>query len=210
MKKSYGKTGLLYAILMVLTISVTTTSESWSQNSAEPANPALDTFFIKLMDKYKFVGVGACLIKDDRIIWRGNYGYANMETGKMINNESIFQLSSLSKTITAFALLKLYEEGKIDLDEGIDRYLQFKFRNPYFPDKEITFRMLLNHLSGLAEVTSTGQIVPSKVGRPKSSRGDSDMTLEEYITQLLIPGGQYYSEEYFKTPNREQHTATQI
>jgi len=205
MKKSFGKTGLLYAILMVLTISVTTTSESWSQNSAEPANPALDTFFIKLMDKYKFVGVGACLIKDDRIIWRGNYGYANMETGKMINNESIFQLSSLSKTITAFALLKLYEEGKIDLDEGIDRYLQFKFRNPYFPDKEITFRMLLNHLSGLAEVTSTGQIVPSKVGRPKSSRGDSNMTLEEYITQLLIPGGQYYSEEYFK--NTEPGTA---
>lgn len=198
MEKSNCKTSLPFALLIVLMLSAIIPINSWSQQSPSPVNPDLDDFFTNLMDKYKFVGVGACLIKDDRIVWRGNYGYANMETGKMINDESIFQISSISKTVTAVALLKLYEEGKLDLDESIDPYLQFKFRNPYFPEKQITFRMLLNHTSGLADVTSTGPVVPSKVGRPKSSRGDSEMTLEDYITQLLIPGGRYYSEEYFK------------
>jgi len=198
MENSYGKTSLPAVFLMVMMLSAIISTRSWSQESSEPVNPALDNFFTGLMDKYKFVGIGACLIKDDRIAWAGNYGYANMETGKMINKESIFQLSSLSKTITAFAVLQLYEEGKLDLDESIDPYLEFKFRNPRFPEKQITFRMLLNHTSGLADVTSSGPVVPSNVGRPKSSRGDSEMTLEEYITQLLIPGGRYYSEEYFK------------
>lgn len=198
MEKIRSKTDLHYALLIGLILSAIVSPTSWSQQIPEPVNPSLDSFFSGLMDKYKFVGIGACLIKDDRIAWRGNYGYANMETGKMINDESIFQLSSISKTITAFAVLELYEKGKLDLDESIDPYLEFKFRNPYFPEKQITFRMLLNHTSGLADVTSTGPVVPSKVGRPKSSRGDSEMTLEEYITQLLIPGGRYYSEEYFK------------
>ena len=198
MENSYGKTSLPAVFLMVMMLSAIISTRSWSQESSEPVNPALDNFFTGLMDKYKFVGIGACLIKDDRIAWAGNYGYANMETGKMINKESIFQLSSLSKTITAFAVLQLYEEGKLELDESIDPYLEFKFMNPYFPEKQITFRMLLNHTSGLADVTSSGPVVPSNVGRPKSSRGDSEMTLEEYITQLLIPGGRYYSEEYFK------------
>lgn len=205
MEKSYRKTSLPDVLLLVLLLSAIASARSWSQQTPEPVNPSLDSFFTGLMDKYKFVGIGACMIKDDRIIWRGNYGYANMETGKMITDESIFQLSSISKTITAVAVLKLYEEGKIDLDESIDPYLEFKFRNPYFPEKQITFRMLLNHTSGMADITSTGPVVPSKVGRPKSSRGDSDMTLEEYITQLLIPGGRYYSEEYFK--NTEPGTA---
>ena len=198
MEKSYRKISLLYALLLVLLLSATTSVKSWSQQTPEPVNQSLDSFFTGLMDKYKFVGIGACLIKDDRVAWRGNYGYANMETGRMINDESIFQLSSISKMITAFAVMQLYEQGKFDLDGSIDPYLQFKFRNPYFPEKEITFRMLLNHTSGLADVKSTGPVEPSKVGRPRSSRGDSEMTLEEYITQLLVPGGNYYSEEYFK------------
>ncbi|MCU0459667.1 MAG: beta-lactamase family protein [Bacteroidales bacterium] len=198
MEKSFGKTSLPHALLIVMMLSAIISTKSWSQQPPESVNPTLDDFFTTLMDKYKFVGIGACLIKDNDIVWRGNYGYANMETGKMINDESIFQLSSISKTVTAFALLKLFDEGKLDIDESIDKHLQFKFRNPYFPDKEITFRMLLNHTSGLADVTSTGLVVPAKVGRPQSSRGDSDMTLEEYITQLCIPGGRYYSEEYFK------------
>jgi len=184
-------------ILIGLIIAFAISPKAYSQQPSEISNPGLDSFFIKIMESQKFVGIGACLIKNDRIIWRGNYGYAELETGKKISNESIFQLSSISKTVTAFALMKLYEDGLIGLDDSIDSYLSFKFRNPYFPEKPITFRMLLNHTSGLADVTSTGLVVPSKVGRPKSAIGDSEMTLENYINQILIPGGRYYSEEYF-------------
>ena len=186
--------GLVLGLILAFTIS----SKSYSQQPSELINPNLDSFFIKIMESQKFVGIGACLIKNDRIIWRGNYGYAELETGKRITNETIFQLSSISKTVTAFALMKLYEDGLIGLDDSIDNYLSFKFRNPYFPEKPITFRMLLNHTTGLADVTSTGLVVPSKVGRPESSIGDSDISLEDYINQILTPGGRYYSEEYFK------------
>ncbi len=160
-------------------------------------NTVLDNFLRNVLEKEQYVGLGACLVKNNTIVWEGYYGYADLERGLMLNRENIFQLSSLSKTVTAFALMKLYEDGKIRLDDDINKYLPFSFRSPYFPDNEITFRMLLNHTSGLADVTATGLVVPSGVGRPQSSIGDSDMTLDEYISQLLVPGGKYYSREYF-------------
>lgn len=198
MKRTPNHFILFYGLVLGLILSFTISPKSYSQQPSELINPNLDNFFIKIMERQKFVGIGACLIKNDRIIWRGTYGYAEIESGKRITNETIFQLSSISKTVTAFALMKLYEDGLIGLDESIDNYLSFKFRNPYFPEKPVTFRMLLNHTTGLADVTSTGLVVPSKVGRPESSIGDSDMSLEDFINQILIPGGRYYSEEYFK------------
>lgn len=170
-----------------------------SQTVNENSSAELDNFFLETLDSQKYVALGACLINKNRLIWDGYYGYADLENKIPLKRESIFPLMSISKTVTALALLMLYEEGLFGLDEDINKYLPFEVKNPNFPDKSITFRMLLNHTAGFEDVTATGLRIPEKVGRPQSSLGDSKTTLEEYIKELFTPEGKYYSTEYFST-----------
>jgi CubicO group peptidase (beta-lactamase class C family) len=157
----------------------------------------LDEFFAKTIASQKYVGLGACVLKKDRMVWEGYYGYADRERMLPLGKENIFQLASLSKVVTAFAAMILCEQGKIGLDDDVNSHLPFRVVHPVFPDIPITFRMLLNHTAGFADVTPTGLRVPKDVGRPPSAVGDSPMSLEEYVRQLLVPGGKYYSTEYF-------------
>lgn len=71
-------------------------------------------------------------------------GFSNLRTKDSLELESAFQLASVSKPITALALLKLYEMGKVNLEDTVQQYL------PEFPYSGISIRMLLNHRSGLS------------------------------------------------------------
>lgn len=168
-----------------------------AQTLNQKTSTELDSFFKKIIEEQKYVGLGACIIKDNRVFWNGCYGYSDLEKKTPLNSENIFPLMSLSKTVTAFALLMLYEEGLFQLDEDINKYLPIEVKNPNYPHISITFRMLLNHTAGFEDVMPTGLRIPENVGRPPSSIGDSKITLDEYIKDLLTPEGRYYSTEYF-------------
>ena len=157
----------------------------------------LDKFFSNIINAQRYVGLGACLIKNDTVVWDGYYGYSNLEERTPLDRDNIFPLMSLSKTVTAFALIMLYEKHLFDLDDDVSKYIPTKVRNPNFPEAPITFRMLLSHTASFADVTPTGLTIPKNVSRPPSAIGDSDIPLEEYVREILTPGGKYYSTEYF-------------
>jgi CubicO group peptidase (beta-lactamase class C family) len=157
----------------------------------------LDSYFNTLIKSQQYVAFGAALIKNNKVVWEGYYGYSDLEKKTPLGRENIFALMSLSKTVTTFALMTLYEKGLFSLDDDINNYLPVKVRNPNFPEIPITFRMLLTHTASFEDVLSTGLKVPKNVERPRSSLGDSKMTLEEYIHEMLSPDGKYYSSEYF-------------
>ncbi|MBP1658213.1 MAG: ampC, partial [Bacteroidetes bacterium] len=157
----------------------------------------LDGFFRDVVRTQQYVGLGACILKNNSVAWEGYYGYADLEAQTPLTRGNIFSLMSLSKTVTAFALMTLFERGLFDLDDDVNKYLPISVRNPNFPDTPITFRMLLNHTAGLADVTPTGPRIPGNVGRPPTALGDSDIPLEVYIKEILAPGGKYYSTDYF-------------
>jgi CubicO group peptidase (beta-lactamase class C family) len=85
----------------------------------------------------------------------------------------------------------------VKLDDDINDYIPITIRNPNFPDKPITFRMLLTHTGSLEDVTSTGLKIPQGVKYPRGVVGDSDIPLRELVEDLFTPGGKYYSAEYF-------------
>lgn len=157
----------------------------------------LDYFFRDILSTQKYVGLGACLVKKEKVVWEGYYGYSNLEEKTPLGRENIFPLMSLSKTVTTFALMQIHEKGLFALDDDINNYISIKVRNPNFPEIPITFRMLLTHTSSFEDVLSTGLKIPQNVPRPQSSLGDSEMTLEEYIRELLSPDGKFYSTDYF-------------
>jgi len=90
-------------------------------------------------------GCALAVVKDGRIVYEHGYGMANLELGIAITPQSVFDIGSVSKQITAMAILLLAQEGKISLDADIRKYL------PEIPDygSQITIRHMLHHTSGL-------------------------------------------------------------
>jgi CubicO group peptidase (beta-lactamase class C family)/Flp pilus assembly protein TadD len=78
--------------------------------------------------------------------WVGAYGYADLENGTPAKPESAYRLASVTKPMTAVAVLQLVERGKIDLDAEVQTYV------PYFPKKPwpVTVRQLLGHVGGIS------------------------------------------------------------
>ena len=90
-------------------------------------------------------GCALAVVKDGHIIYEHGYGMANLELSVAITPQSVFDIGSVSKEITALAILLLVQDSKISLDADIRKYL------PEMPDygSPITIRHLLHHTSGL-------------------------------------------------------------
>ncbi|UCH10821.1 MAG: beta-lactamase family protein, partial [Fidelibacterota bacterium] len=111
----------------------------------------LDSFIIATMDQYHIPGLSACILRDGEIIRTYSYGYANVEEGREVTDSTTFILASVSKTITATAIMQLWEKGLFGLDDNINNYLppELQIIHPAFPDVPITFRQLLTHTSSI-------------------------------------------------------------
>ncbi|MFZ2086876.1 MAG: serine hydrolase domain-containing protein [Candidatus Sulfotelmatobacter sp.] len=90
-------------------------------------------------------GCALAVVKDDHVVYEHGYGMANLELGIAITPQSVFDIGSVSKQITAMAILLLAQEHKLSLDDDIRKYL------PEMPDygSTITIRHMLHHTSGL-------------------------------------------------------------
>lgn len=143
------------------------------------------------MEKAKIPGLAALIMKDGEISWTGRYGLANIDEGREVMEETFFMIASCSKTVTATAIMLLYEDRLIDLDDAINTYLPFDLTNPHFPEDDITIRMLLTHTSSLLDDWD----VLDPLYTIESGGGDSHISLEEFIYDYFHPNGDYYSEK---------------
>ena len=105
------------------------------------------------MRKYRVPGVSVAVIKDFAIHWAKGYGLADVDTGLPVDPQTLFQAASISKPVTAMAVLKVVQEGRIALDGDINERLtswqipQGEFRQA----KPVTPRALLSHTSGASD-----------------------------------------------------------
>ena len=112
---------------------------------------ALVAFIESTMETHLIPGLSVSIVKNNNIVWEKQFGYANIINDILVDENTMFILSSISKTITATALMQLFENGLFDLDDDIDTYLPFNVNHPDFPIMPITFRMLLTHSSGIRD-----------------------------------------------------------
>jgi len=86
-----------------------------------------------------------------RLVWSEGFGYADRDKRVPVTNETQFRIGSVSKPLTAAAVGLLYEQGKLDLDAPVQKYV------PSFPDKgyPITTRQLAGHLAGIRNYRGT-------------------------------------------------------
>jgi CubicO group peptidase (beta-lactamase class C family) len=123
----------------------------------------LDAMLDEAMQQDQVPGLVAMVVKDGKIVYHAAKGLADVESGKAMEKNSIFRIASQTKAITSTAVMMLWEDGKIRLDDPISKYIP-EFKNPQVlgtfrygdttytirpSTKEITIRHLLTHTSGL-------------------------------------------------------------
>lgn len=95
-------------------------------------------------------GLTVSVVDDQETIWTGSFGKANMEKDIEADPSTLFSICSISKLFTAVAIMKLYEEGKLRLDDPIGEVLpNYDLQQKYPGSGTITIRNLLTHSSGL-------------------------------------------------------------
>lgn len=142
------------------------------------------------MEKAHIIGMQAAFIKGGELQWMGSYGLINYKTNERVNDSTLFMIASTSKPVTALALLKLYDQKLIGLDDDINDYLPYKISNPYFPDEVITIRMLLSHT---ASIKDDWDILDPLYTLDEG--GDSPIRFGDFIQDYFLPKGKYYNRE---------------
>lgn len=114
---------------------------------------AIDPFFTQHMKTANVPGAAVAVIGGGRIKWAKGYGYANVAEKKPVTTDTLFMLASVSKAVTAAALMQLVEDKSrgLTLDQDINAKLPFTVRSPRFPSTPITYRMLLTHTASLID-----------------------------------------------------------
>lgn len=156
---------------------------------------------IKLLMKLAHVpSLSMCVIDDDfNLIYKG-YGFSKILTGQRPTKDIIYLVASISKTVCATALMQLYEKGLFDLDDDVNKYLDFEVRNPNHPNVPVTFRMLLAHRSSLAGSNLSLDYIhycflrnPKKYPYPM-------------IKEMIIPNGSLYKDFIWNSYTPGSHT----
>jgi len=119
---------------------------------AAPELKALDDEITSLMRKWKIPGGAVAVVKDGRLVFAHGYGLADRDAGKQVQPDSLFRIASVTKPITAAAILVLVERGRLDLDAKVLDILKLpgvstnSLADPRW--KQITVRQLLLHTAG--------------------------------------------------------------
>jgi len=120
--------------------------DSFCQPINDSLKHKIDLLFTKWDTPFS-PGCAIAVVRNDSIIYSKGYGMANLEYSIPNEPKTIFHVASVSKQFTAWAIIRLAEEGKISLDDDIRKYLI------WFPDlkEKISIRNLLNHTSGIRD-----------------------------------------------------------
>ena len=147
--------------------------------------------------------ISILIVKNDSIVWSNSYGYSDIKNKKDATCDTLYLAGSISKVVTATAIMQLYEKKLFDLDDDVNSFLPFSLRHPSYLDINITFRMLLAHQTSLDDTGPLLFYYFSLLNYPI-----------EWIEEYLCPGGEIYnpsvwhdfppgSEAYYSSVNYE-------
>jgi len=148
----------------------------------------IDSLFQLLSTKRGFNG-NVLIAQEGKTIYKNAFGYADLKEKTPLNIESTFQLASITKQFTALAIMMLYEEGRLNLTDTLQRFF------PEFPYHNITIHQLLTHRSGLPEYMSFAK----RYWRNKKRLMTNDDVMDILITYR--PGLNFISGQQYKYSN---------
>jgi len=111
---------------------------------------SLDSLVPAILEELATPGAAVALLRNGKVAVAKGYGWADREQRKPVTTATLFNIGSISKTVAAWGLLKLVQEGKLDLDAPVERYLtRWHLPPSEFDHDKVTLRRLLSHTAGL-------------------------------------------------------------
>ncbi len=142
--------------------------------------PALQARIGAFRRKHRLPGVVAGVATADGLRWWHAAGFSDLEAGRRADQRTLHRVASITKTVTATAVLQLRDEGRLALDDPVVRHLPelAQVASPQGPIEHVTVRRLLMHTSGLQgevprRTTSASGRTPSTSCRVCCSSGPS-------------------------------------
>jgi CubicO group peptidase (beta-lactamase class C family) len=156
----------------------------------------IDRYSNSLIDQNELPGLVVMVKKGGKQIFHKSYGYSDVEKKIELDKNAIFRIASITKTVTALGILKLMENGELNLDDEIEKYIP-EFRNPkvltYFDsenytytttpaNRKITILDLLTHYSGV----SYGRYTGNNMYNEMYNTFIKDSVIELYTTKKIF------------------------
>ncbi len=138
-----------------------------------------------LMQQGGVPGMSIALIRDGKTIWLHGFGVKNKKTGEPVGTDTVFEAASLSKPVFTYGVLKLVDQGRLDLDSPLSTYLA----KPYVPDQrvgKITARLVLSHRTGFPNWRGDDGLLPIyfSPGERFSYSGEGYIYLQHVVEQI--------------------------
>ena len=149
----------IVSVISILAIALPLPSfaEARAETPKQYANAIrdLERFIDQEVAHKQLPALSIALVDDQTIIWAKGFGLANPKANVPASADTVYRVGSVSKLFTDLAVMQLVEEGKLDLDAPVTRYLpDFKPANPF--GGAITLRHLMAHRSGLVREPPVG------------------------------------------------------
>jgi len=173
-------------VLLVTLFLTSLIGLSWGQNSPQDLSTKIDQLVNTKMNAYKIPGLAIGVVRDGKPIYVKGYGVKNIKTKEKVDQTTAFHLASVSKLITAEAVIQLVQKEALKLDDKLVKIIpELKFGDHRI--KTITVKQLLNHTAGLPDVR----------GYDWGNKNQAPDALADHIKRLKLrlkypPGTKYY------------------
>lgn len=171
-------------------VCLTSTSVLEAQTPRTSADASIDSLIGARMEDASIMGLAAAVIVDRKVVWMKGYGFADHARTKPFTTNTIMNAGSIAKPFMGVAMMRAVQEGKLSLDEDINRYLPFRVVNPHHPGERITLRQIATHSSSITDRWAVYR-------GAYHYGGDSPVQLGDFLSQYFTPGGRHYSRENF-------------
>lgn len=154
---------------------------------------------LELTRKNNVPGLAVAVIQNGKISWTQCIGYADVKSKKAVTGQTIFNIGSISKTVSAWGFMQLTEKGYMELDEPVNQYLtRWKLPQSSFDLSKVTLRRILSHTAGLSVHGYGGfeqgvqllSLEESLLGKTKRN-GESVRLISDPGTKWEYSGGGY-------------------
>lgn len=142
------KKSLVFVLALCILLGLSSGSRMKAQSGDTAAvNAAVD----RLFKQSRTVGASLVIMRNGAVLFRRDYGMRNLHQKLPVDENTYFRVSSVTKMVSAIAILQQVEAGLLDLDEDISEYFGYQIANPYFRRIPLTLRQLMSHTSSVSE-----------------------------------------------------------
>ncbi len=150
----------------------------------------VDDFIETRMSTASIPGLAAAVIQNGQLVWSAGYGYANVAEQRVVTTETPFLIASISKSVVGVAVMQLWENAQLTLDDEVNSKLSFVIDNPLVLNETIAIKHVVSHTAGIGDNLAI-------LNPLYSQNEDCPIALGTFLEGYLVASGTYYDTDNY-------------